>query len=425
MTADSTDATDATDATVAAIQRRTLRVLSAAQVLGGLGVGAGAAVGGLVAEGVSGSTALAGLAQTSTVLGAAVAAVPMARLMSARGRRPGLVSGYVGAVLGSVLVVLGAEHDSFALVIVGLLLLGSGTATNLQSRYAATDLATPAHRARALGTVVWATTVGVVLGPNLSGPGGAVGHWLGIPELAGPLVFSALSFGLAAAVVAAGLRPDPLLHSRRTSGSAAVRSGPAPTFADSLRTVGRSRPATVALVALALAHAVMVSVMAMTPVHMRHEGASLQVVGLVISAHVAGMFAFSPVVGWLADRFGRVEVIALGQLLLVAAVVVAGTAPEEANVALGLGLLLLGLGWSCALVAGSTLLSESVDDRARPGVQGAADFVMGAVGAMGGAVAGVVVAGPGYGVLNALAGLLVGPVVLLVLGLRRAQPLTH
>lgn len=415
MTADSADAT---------IQRRTVRVLAAAQVLGGVGVGAGVAVGGLVAEDVSGSTALAGLAQTATVLGAAVAALPMARLMSVRGRRPGLVSGYVSAVLGSVLTVLGADRDSFSLVLVGLVLLGSGTATNLQSRYAATDLATPAHRARALGTVVWATTVGVVLGPNLSGPGGAVGDRLGIPELAGPLVFSALAFGLAAAVVAGGLRPDPLLHSRRTSGDDAARGGPAPTFAESLGTLRRSRPATVALVALALAHTVMVSVMAMTPVHMRHEGASLQIVGLVISAHVAGMFAFSPVVGWLADRFGRVEVIALGQVLLVAAVVVAGTAPEQANVALGVGLLLLGLGWSCALVAGSTLLSESVDDRARPGVQGAADFVMGAVGALGGAVAGVVVAGPGYGVLNALAGLLVCPVVLLVLGLRRTPTLT-
>jgi len=412
----------------ATIQRRTVRVLAAAQVLGGVGVGAGVAVGGLVAEDVSGSTALAGLAQTATVLGAAVAALPMARLMSVRGRRPGLVSGYVGAVLGSVLTVLGAERDSFSLVLVGLVFLGSGTATNLQSRYAATDLATPAHRARALGTVVWATTVGVVLGPNLSGPGGAVGDWLGIPELAGPLVFSALAFVLAAAVVAGGLRPDPLLHSRRTSGQwghDAAHGGPPPTFAESLGTLRRSRPATVALVALALAHTVMVSVMAMTPVHMRHEGASLQIVGLVISAHVAGMFAFSPVVGWLADRFGRVEVIALGQVLLVAAVVVAGTAPEQANVALGVGLLLLGLGWSCALVAGSTLLSESVDDRARPGVQGTADFVMGAVGALGGAVAGVVVAGPGYGVLNALAGLLVCPVVLLVLGLRRTPALTR
>lgn len=412
-------------ADVVAVQRRTVRVLAAAQVLGGVGVGAGISVGGLIAEDVSGSTALSGLAQTATVLGAAVAALPMARLMSVRGRRPGLAWGYLAALAGSLVVVLGAERGAFSLVLGGLVLLGSGTATNLQSRYAATDLATREHRARALATVVWATTVGVVLGPNLSGPGGAVGERLGIPVLAGPLVFSAVAFGLAAMVVAGGLRPDPLLHSRRTADDVPTQAGPAPSFAESMRTVLRSRAATLAVVALALAHTVMVSVMAMTPVYMRHEGASLEVVGLVISAHVAGMYALSPVVGWLADRFGRIEVIALGQGLLVAAVVVAGRAPGEAHAALGVGLLLLGLGWSCALVAGSTLLSESVDDRGRPGVQGAADFVMGTFGAVGGAVAGVVVAGPGYGVLNALAGLLVCPVVLLVLGLRRTPAVSR
>lgn len=412
-------------ADVVAVQRRTVRVLAAAQVLGGVGVGAGISIGGLIAEDVSGSTALSGLAATATVLGAAVAALPMARLMTVRGRRPGLVGGYLAALAGSLVVVLGAELGMLVLVLAGLVLLGSGTATNLQSRYAATDLATREHRARALATVVWATTVGVVLGPNLTGPGGVVGERLGIPVLAGPLVFSAVAFGLAAVVVAGGLRPDPLLHSRRTAEDVPTHAGPAPSFVESMRTVFGSRAATLALVALAFTHTVMVSVMAMTPVYMRHEGASLEVVGVVISAHVAGMYALSPLVGWLADKLGRVEVIALGQVLLIASVVVAGRAPGDAHTALGVGLLLLGLGWSCALVAGSTLLSESVDDRGRPGVQGAADFVMGACGALGGAMAGVVVAGPGYGVLNALAGLLVGPVLILVLASRRTTAVSR
>lgn len=162
----------------------------------------------------------------------------------------------------------------------------------------------------------------------------------------------------------------------------------------------------------------MVSVMVMTPVHMSHEGAALHVVGLVISVHVTGMFALSPVVGWLTDRVGRVPVVLLGQGFLVAAVVVAGTAAGNAHRVLGLGLLLLGLGWSCALVAGSTLLSESVAEAVRPGVQGAADFVMGICGAAGGALAGVVVSGAGYGTLNALAGVLVVPVLLVAFGAR-------
>ena len=409
------------DTDVAALQRRTVRVLAAAQVLGGVGVGSGISVGGLIAEDVSGSTALSGLAQTAAVLGAAVAALPMSRLMSARGRRPGLLAGYVVALLGALVVVLGADAGVFALVLLGSALLGSGTATNLQSRYAATDLAVQEHRARALATVVWATTVGVVVGPNLTGPGATVGGWFGVPDLAGPLLFSTVAFGAAGLVIALGLRPDPLLLARQAAGAADGRSAPSPSFAESMGAVARSRPATLALVAIALAHTVMTSVMVMTPVHMRHEGATLEVVGFVISAHVAGMFAFSPVAGWLADRFGRVWVLVLGQLLLVAAVVVSGGVPGHAHAALGVGLFLLGLGWSCALVAGSTLLSESVDDRVRPGVQGAADFVMGTCGAAGGALAGVVVAGPGYGVLNGIAGLLVLPVLALVLGVRRTS----
>jgi MFS family permease len=403
-------------------QRRTIRVLVAGQVLGGVGVGSGIAVGGLIAEEVSGSTALSGLAQTATVLGAALAALPMARLMSARGRRPGLVTGYAVALTGAVLVVLASVIRSFPLVLLGTTMLGSGTATNLQARYTATDLAPAEHRARALSTVVWATTVGVVLGPNLVGPGGRLAAAVGLPSLAGPLLFSAAAFSVAGVVVLAALRPDPLLEARRRLGvDSAVRRRHA-SFADSVRAVVGSRRAVLGLSAIALGHTVMVSVMVMTPLHMRHEGAELRVVGLVISVHVAGMYALSPLVGWLADRLGRVAVILLGQAVLLLAVAVAGSAAGHDHTALGVGLFLLGLGWSCALVAGSTLLSESVAEEARPGVQGTSDFVMGLCGAAGGALAGVVVGGPGYGVLNALAGLLVVPVVVAAGLARRSGP---
>jgi MFS family permease len=404
------------------VQRRTIRVLVAGQVLGGVGVGSGIAVGGLIAEDVSGSTALSGLAQTATVLGAAVAALPMARLMAAHGRRPGLVTGYAVALTGAVVVVLGSVIRSFPLVLLGATMLGSGTATNLQARYTATDLAAAEHRARALSTVVWATTVGVVLGPNLVGPGGRLASVLGLPSLAGPLLFSAAAFAVAGVVVLSALRPDPLLEARRRLGiDPAVRRRHA-SFADSVRAVARSRRAVLGLAAIAFGHTVMVSVMVMTPVHMRHEGAELRVVGFVISVHVAGMYALSPLVGWLADRLGRIAVILLGQAVLLLAVAVAGTAAGHDHTALGVGLFLLGLGWSCALVAGSTLLSESVAEEARPGVQGTSDFVMGLCGAAGGALAGVVVGGRGYGVLNALAGLLVVPVLLAALLARRPVP---
>lgn len=405
----------------ARLARRVVRVLVGSQVLGGVGVASGLAVGGLLAEDVSGSAALSGLAQTATVLGAAVAALPLARLMAARGRRPGLVAAYVTGAVGAAVVVAGGAVRAFPLVLVGATLFGAATAANLQARYAATDLVEPVHRARALSTVVWATTVGAVLGPNLTGPGGELAGRLGLPALTGPYVLSVAGFLLAAAVVASRLRPDPLLVLRaRGSGggdfSAESRRG---SLRLAWRAVAASRRATLGLVAVALAHTVMVAVMVMTPVHMRDGGAELPVIGLVISVHIAGMYAFAPVMGWLADRAGRLPVIVGAQCVLLAAVLVAGTSGPGHSGTLGVGLFLLGLGWSGALVAGSTLLTDAVPAHVRPAVQGGADFVMGMCAAAGGALAGVVLAWLGYGALNALAGGLTTPVLLLALACRR------
>lgn len=412
------------DADLAAVQRRTLRVLASAQVLGGVGVGAAISVGGLIAEDVSGSTTLSGLSQTASVLGAAVIALPMARVMAARGRRPGLAGGYIVALTGALLVVGGAVAGTFLVVLLGAALLGGGTATNLQSRYAAADLAGPANRARALATVVWATTVGVVLGPNLTGPGGSAARAVGLPALTGPVLFSVAAFAASAAVIHLGLRPDPLLTARAAAATAGEPPAGEVSRSQVLAALTATPRALLAVVGMATAHTVMVVVMVMTPVHMRHHGSSLEVVGLVISVHVAGMYALSPVVGWLADRLGRVPVLVLGQLVLLVAVAVAGLSGPD--VVLGVGLFLLGLGWSCALVAGSTLLSESVGDDVRPRVQGVADFTMGMAGAAGGAASGLVLGLSGFGTLNALAGLLVVPVLVLAARQRRVgRPVEH
>jgi MFS family permease len=213
------------------------------------------------------------------------------------------------------------------------------------------------------------------------------------------------SFTVAAAVVLTLLRPDPLLTARRLSG-ADVGAAPRPSLRGSLRTVAASPGARLGLTAVASSHAVMVGVMVMTPVHMGHNGAALRVIGLVVSVHVLGMYAFSPVVGVLADRYGRRPVLVLGALLQLAAAAVAGTA-GAGSAPLGVGLFLLGLGWSCGLVAGSTLVTESVPAPSRPGVQGAADLVMGAAASVGGLVSGVVVDRLGYPALNVLAAAIV------------------
>lgn len=395
-------------------------VLAGAQVAGGVGVAVGIAAGSLLAQDVAGSTALAGLAQTASVLGAALLAVPLARLAERLGRRTALSTGLLLAVAGSGLVVIAALLGSFPLLLLGTALFGGGTASGLQARYAATDGLPPERRGRALSTVVWATTVGAVAGPNLSGPSASLDDALGLPTYSGAYVLSALAFAVAVLVLVIGL---PTAGSRAGSGGAsapvhpsASTGDPAPVRASTaqvLRAVWQLPEARLGVVALGAAHAVMVGVMVMTPVHLDGHGATLTVVGVVISAHIAGMYAASPVFGWLADRRGPRVGIGVGLCLLAAALAVSGTAGSGvlgqtsslSHAGIGLGLLLLGLGWSACLVSGSTLLArtfDGADPRART-LQGGSDMVMGAAGAAAGALAGPALAGFGYPGLTVLA----------------------
>jgi MFS family permease len=398
---------------IEAVQRRTLWILVAAQALGGLGITIGIAVAAIMAEKLSGSADLAGLAQTMQVLGAAVASFLLAHLMGKRGRRPGLLLGYLLGASGGALCVVAGLVGSFPVLLLGAALLGSTTAANNQSRYAATDLARPQRRARALSLVVWATTVGAVAGPNLTGFAGGVAHDIGFPRLTGPFLFGLVGMLGSAAVIGLLLRPDPLLVAREaavgTRASSAALSG---TKWSRVRDVMRTNTGVSAgIAALALAHAVMIAVMVMTPLHMHHGGARLEIIGVVVSAHVLGMFAFAPAVGWAADRFGRVPVMMAGAVVLFAALGLSGTSPAGASWQIGWGLFLLGLGWSFCTVSASTLLSESAPLDARTDVQGAADLIMGVVAAAAGVVAGLVMGSFGFGALNVFAALLVTGVV--------------
>jgi MFS family permease len=401
---------------VGRVQRRTVGVLSGAVALAGLGVTVGITVGGLLAREVAGSDAAAGLGQTAGVLGAAVLAVPLARLSDRAGRRAGLAAGYAIAVGGAAVTVLAAVLSSLPLLLAGLFAFGAATACGLQARYAAADLAAPERRGRDLSLVVWATTVGSVLGPNLAGPGADLGRALGLPALGGGFAVSAVVFAAVAAVLLAGLRPDPLLLSRRLGGTAGVPATRGRTR-EGLRAVWATPDGRLGLAAVVVSHAVMVGVMVMTPVHMGHAGghddaATLRLVGLVISVHVAGMYLFSPLVGVLADRAGRRATVAAGAGLLLAAAAIAGTAPPEAAGRLGVGLLLLGLGWSCGLIAGSTLVTEAVPAGVRPAAQGGTDLVMGLGAAVAGAAGGPLLAAGGFGLVSAVSAALVLPLAL-------------
>lgn len=376
----------------ATLHRRTVAVLAAAQVLGGLGVAIGVAVGGLIASDIAGTDGVAGLAQTFGVLGAAVAAVPLARLTRRRGRRAGLVTGMSAGAFGAAVVIAGSALRVLPLMLGGLLFFGAATAAGLQARYGATDLAEPGRLARSLSVVVWAATIGSVLGPNLSAPAGVLGSAFGLPPLTGPFLVSMVGFAAAAGLLFVLLRPDPLLVARRQALADTGGGGERTGFIATLRVIVARPRAVIGLVAVTSSHMAMVSVMVMTPVHMHHVEVTLTVIGLVISVHIIGMYGFSPLTGWLADRAGRVPIICAGAVLSAVAAVVSATAPGDDAVRLGTGLFLLGLGWSCGLVAGSALLSESVPLSSRTSAQGVSDLVMNGAAALGGSLAGVVVA---------------------------------
>lgn len=398
---------------LAVVQRHTVRTLVVSQAVGAVGVTIGVATASLLARDISGSETLAGLAQTFQVLGTAGAAYVLARVMRRRGRRVGLASGYLVGAAGAVLAVVAGVLDSMPVLLLGAVMLGATTAVNNGSRYAATDLAPEEHRARALSVVVWATTIGAVAGPNLTGVGGGLARAVDIPELTGGFAIGAVVLVLAAGWVSLRLRPDPLLLAREAAGLS-PETGPEPRGRSWARFVAvvREVPAVgAAVVAMASAHAAMVTVMIMTPLHMEHGGAELEVIGFVISIHVLGMFAFSPVVGWAADRFGRAAVLAVGGAVLLVSLALCGSSPEGSSWQIFAGLFLLGLGWSAATVAASTVIADRTPIEARTDVQGTSDMAMSLTAAGGGALAGVIVASLGYSALALVAALLAGAVV--------------
>ncbi|MFI8260566.1 MULTISPECIES: MFS transporter [unclassified Streptomyces] len=402
------------------LQRRVSGVLIASQMLGGVGVPISIALAPVLATEVSGTEALSGFASTAAVIGTAAVSLPLAALMTARGRRPGLVLGYGIGAVGAGLVVLAAAIKNFPLLMLGMAAFGAASSANLQARFAAADLAAPDRRARAVSLVVWASTLGAVLGPNLSAPAGRSFAGTSIPETAGPFVWAGAVFVLTGTLIGLFLRPDPLLTARALASPAEQATG-GRSLRAGFAAVKASPRARLALVTVAVSHTAMVSIMVMTPVDLGHHGATLELVGLVISGHIAGMFAFSPVMGWLADRVGRLAVIGLAAGLLSVAALLAGTAgPSHAQSAIGL--FLLGLGWSAGMVSGSALLTDSVPQAARAAVQGLSDLTMNTCAGVGGAAAGLVMSHAGYGWLNAVGAALLLPMAALALFTARRHP---
>ncbi len=379
------------------VQRRTLGVLFAGAIFARAAISLSFAVAVLLIEDMLGSTRWAGLSTVALAVGTSLSASLLSNYMDRAGRRPGLALGYLLATGGGVLALIGAQQQMLVVFLAGLMLVGVGSGASNLARYAAADLAEPAAKAKAISFIVFAATIGAVGGPTLVGLADDVGQDFGLIENAGPNGLTALLFALAGLAIFIGLRPDPLvlIDGLRQSTDTAK-----PKFTATLRAIWALPSARVALVALVIAQAVMVGVMAMTPLHMRAHGHEIGVIGLVISAHTAGMYAFAPIAGWAADRFGRVRSISFGAVVLMIATAMTALAGEAPAILMFPGLYLLGLGWSFAMVAGSALLSESVTDDLRVPAQGAADVLAGVVSGGAALASGLVLDMAGFHILS-------------------------
>lgn len=405
------------------IQRRTVRVLALGQVLGGFGLGSVLSIGSLLAKDLSGSEAWAGSAATFSTLGSAIWAIPLARLAYGRGRRVSLATGAGFAITGAIAVINAAGLRSFPLLLLGIFLLGAGSATSLQARFAATDIPSAGKTGRSIGLVVWATTVGAVTGPNLFGPGEELGKALGLAPLAGPFLFTVAAQTLSTLIFWFGLKPDPLKYAQQIQKDAGKAKHKV-SFKSAIDTLKAYPVARFAVMAIALSHMVMVSVMAMTPVHLQHMGYDIVVVGFTISLHIAGMYALSPLMGFLADKVGKIQTIFVGQVLFVGALLFAGLGHAD-RLMVTIGLTLLGLGWSASTVAGSALLSATLPAEEKTNVQGLSDSVMNLSGAFGGAVAGLLLASFNFEGLNAIALIPVSVITLLAFAISKKKDLAN
>ncbi|CAN2234183.1 AraJ Arabinose efflux permease [actinobacterium SCGC AAA044-D11] len=371
------------------IQKKIVRVLGIAQVLNGVGVAGTVAAGSLLVSSITKSEGLSGLAQTTSVLGAAVMALPLARLTQNGGRRRALTFGYSAGVIGAVLAIFGGSHKILFFMLLGAFMVGAASASGYQARFAAIDLATPENRSKNLSFVVWGSTIGAVTGPNLMEPSGKFAEFFGLPKLVGPYFIAASTLLLAVIVIQLFLKPDPYLTAN--TGADGKSKNKHETVRAALAHIREYPKALFAIAAVAIGHLAMVSIMVMTPVHMAHFDVTLRIIGFVISVHVLGMYAFSPIVGALSDKIGRVKTIQIGVAILIASALISGLANHHDSFTLGIGLFLLGLGWSFTLIAGSTLLSETVSIEMRPSTQGASDLVMNLMGAGGAAIGGVII----------------------------------
>lgn len=386
------------------LYKRVLFVVSLSQIFGGAGLAAGITVGALLAQQMLGTEAYAGVPMALFTLGSAGAAFIVGKLSQRYGRRIGLSTGFVVGGLGAIGVVIAAIMNSVILLFASLFIYGAGTSTNLQARYAGTDLANSRQRATAISMTMVMTTFGAVAGPNLVEVMGKFAVSMGVPALAGPFILSAAAFIAAGLVLFILLRPDPLLIAQRIAAYKAEHErGYKP---DSVDQKIDKKGLTVGATVMILTQIVMVALMTMTPVHMQHHGYGLAEVGIVIGFHIGAMYLPSPITGVLVDKLGRTAMSIASGITLLLAGLLAAFAPSDSMILLIIALSLLGLGWNFGLISGTAQIVDSTEPSTRAKTQGTLDVFIALAGATGGALSGMVAANTSYATLSLSGGVL-------------------
>lgn len=399
------------------LYKRVLMVVSLSQIFGGAGLAAGITVGALLAQQMLGTDAYAGVPSALFTLGSAGAAFILGKISQRYGRRTGLSTGFIVGGLGAIGVVLAALLNNVIVLFAALLIYGAGTATNLQARYAGTDLANDKQRATAISTTMLMTTFGAVLGPNLVEVMGKVALSIGIPALAGPFILSAVAFIAAGLVLFIMLRPDPLEIAKAIEAHKhKIKANKTPA----MQTSGNKKGLAVGATVMVLTQIVMVAIMTMTPVHMKHHGHGLAEVGIVIGFHVGSMYLPSLITGILVDKIGRTAMSIASGITLLFAGLVAAFAPSDSMVLLIVALSLLGLGWNFGLISGTAQIVDATEPSIRAKTQGKMDVLVALAGASGGALSGMVVANASYAALSLAGGLLSLVLIPVVIWSRRA-----
>ena len=382
----------------------------------------------IIVADLSGSEQAAGLPSTLTLLSRAAVAYPLGWCLDRWGRRLGLSLSYVLGVLGGLISFLAVVNGSFWGFLAGAALMGMTRAGGEQSRYIAAEVHPPAQQARAIGLVVFAGTIGSIVGPLLVGPATEWAAAWQMPANAGPFLATALLLLLGLLITIFFLRPDPAKLGQQVAAALAL-----PQLADQPTRAARplsqifgSRPVRLAVAAMAIGQIVMSLLMVITPLHMSHHHHSQQAISWVIMAHTLGMFGLSGVTGRLVERFGQLAIIGGGTAILLVASLAAPFSPEL--IPLAVALFLLGLGWNFTFIAGSSLLSSQLNTQERGRVQGTSDMIVSLTGGAASLGSGFIFAEGGIGLIGSIGlGLSLALLVLTIwqrLGPRRAEVLS-